>query len=97
MATRVLIAVVAATPYKVLVADNGPGVLPEERDLIFSKFLRGWAHTQTPAAGAGLGLAISWQIMRRHGGSLTLLPDGAPGACFRVSLPLAGAPRAAAA
>mgnify|MGYP001034395173 FL=1 len=83
---------VTATDYEVLVEDNGPGILPEERELIFSKFLRGWAHTQTPAAGAGLGLAISWQIMRRHGGSLTLVPDAAPGACFRVTLPLAGTP-----
>ena len=76
--------------YEVLVEDNGPGILAEERELIFSKFLRGWAHTQTPAAGAGLGLAISAQIMRRHGGSLTLVSDAAPGACFRVTLPLAG-------
>ncbi len=83
---------VAGNDYQVLVEDNGPGILPEEHELIFSKFLRGWAHTQTPAAGAGLGLAISWQIMRRHGGSLTLVPGAAAGACFRATLPLAGAP-----
>jgi len=80
-----------ASDYEVLVEDNGPGILPEERELIFSKFLRGWAHTQTPAAGAGLGLAISGQIMRRHGGTLTLVPGNVPGACFRVTLPLADA------
>lgn len=72
--------------YEVFVEDNGPGIRPEERELIFSKFLRGWAHTQTAAIGAGLGLAISWQIMRRLGGSLTLMPDSGSGACFRVSL-----------
>ncbi|HLT27860.1 MAG TPA: sensor histidine kinase [Zeimonas sp.] len=72
--------------YEVFVEDNGPGIRPEEREYIFSKFARGWAHTQTSVVGAGLGLAISWQIMRRLGGSLTLMPDRGQGACFRVSL-----------
>ncbi len=72
--------------YQVLVEDNGPGIRPAERELIFSKFRRGWAHTQTPEAGAGLGLAISRQIMRRLGGTLTLMPDSGTGACFCVTL-----------
>jgi K+-sensing histidine kinase KdpD len=76
--------------YEVLIADNGPGIPPEEREQIFSKFMRGWAHTQTGEKGAGLGLAISWQIMHRLGGSLTLEPREGPGACFRVALPLDG-------
>ena len=74
--------------YEVLVADNGPGIPADERDMIFSKFLRGWARTHATAPGVGLGLAISWQIMRRLGGSLTLLPDTGEGACFRVALAL---------
>ncbi|MGH8738221.1 MAG: ATP-binding protein [Burkholderiales bacterium] len=74
--------------YEVEVADNGPGIRGEERERIFYKFVRGWAHTQTGASGAGLGLAISWQIMRRLGGSLALVPGEGPGACFRVTLPL---------
>ncbi|MCO5105824.1 MAG: sensor histidine kinase [Burkholderiaceae bacterium] len=82
---------IAGQSYEVLVEDNGPGIRPEERELIFSKFLRGWAHTQTSVSGAGLGLAISWQIMRRLGGSLTLVPGTGTGACFRVALPLATA------
>jgi signal transduction histidine kinase len=72
--------------YQVLVEDNGPGIRPAERELIFSKFRRGWAHTQTPEAGAGLGLAISRQIMRRLGGTLTLMPDSGKGACFCITL-----------
>lgn len=76
--------------YEVLIEDNGPGIRSDERELIFSKFRRGWAHTQTPAPGAGLGLAISWQIMRRLGGSLALVGGSGRGACFRVTLPLAG-------
>jgi Na+/proline symporter/nitrogen-specific signal transduction histidine kinase len=74
--------------YEVRVEDNGPGIRADERELIFSKFRRGWAHTQTPVPGAGLGLAISWQIMRRLGGALTLEDGRGGGASFRVSLPL---------
>ena len=73
--------------YEVEIADNGPGIRAEERERIFSKFVRGWAHTQTGASGAGLGLAISGQIMRRLGGTLALVPGEGPGACFRVTLP----------
>jgi len=73
--------------YEVEIADNGPGIRPEERERIFSKFVRGWAPTQTGASGAGLGLAISGQIMRRLGGTLALVPREGAGACFRVTLP----------
>ncbi len=75
--------------YEVLVEDNGPGIPPDDREMIFSKFLRGWARTHATAPGVGLGLAISWQIMRRLGGSLTLLPDTGRGATFRVALAVA--------
>jgi signal transduction histidine kinase len=76
---------IAGDDYEMLFADNGPGIPHDEREKVFSKFMRGSASTRGPAAGAGLGLAISWQIMRRFGGALTLLPEG-PGACFRVAL-----------
>jgi signal transduction histidine kinase len=74
--------------YEVLVQDNGPGIRPEDRERIFSKFSRGWAETQSTTQGAGLGLAISWQIMRRLGGTLTLVDGNGNGACFRVWLPV---------
>jgi signal transduction histidine kinase len=74
--------------YEVRVEDNGPGIPPQDREAIFSKARRGWV--RAPGAdGAGLGLAISWQIMRHIGGALELAPS-ARGACFRVTLPLAG-------
>jgi Na+/proline symporter/signal transduction histidine kinase len=74
--------------YEVLIEDNGPGIRADERELIFSKFRRGWAHTQTSAPGAGLGLAISWHIMRRLDGELVLDDGAGQGAAFRVALPL---------
>ncbi len=72
--------------YAALVEDNGPGIPADQRDRLFTKFSRGWSHTQARTQGAGLGLAISWQIVRRLGGTLELLPDVQAGASFRVCL-----------
>lgn len=78
--------IVADGRYQVLVEDNGPGIRADEREKIFLKFSRGWAQTRAGTQGAGLGLAISWQIMRRLGGTLELMPDTGSGACFRIQL-----------
>lgn len=72
--------------FEVLIEDNGLGIRPEERQQVFLKFARGWSHTQSATQGAGLGLAISWQIMRRLGGTLELVEGGGSGASFRVAL-----------
>ncbi|MGI9489916.1 MAG: ATP-binding protein [Geminicoccaceae bacterium] len=74
--------------YQVIVRDNGPGIDPLDRDRIFEKFSRGWSQTSSDRSGAGLGLAISWQIMNSLRGSLKLLPDQGKGAGFVVSLPI---------
>jgi signal transduction histidine kinase len=71
--------------YVVDVADNGPGIPKGERKLIFEKFSRG-QHGAVEQSGAGLGLAISRQIVARMNGSLDLVPGPLPGACFRVRL-----------
>lgn len=73
---------------EVLVQDNGPGIAPDQRGQLFSKFPRAWSHSASASHGAGLGLAISAQIMRRLDGRLELLDSAPPGACFRVSMPL---------
>ncbi len=48
------------------VCDNGPGVLPEVRERVFVPFFT------TKPAGSGIGLSLSRQILRLHGGTLTL-------------------------
>jgi len=68
------------------VADQGPGVPPERRAELFSRFTK-FDTARTPdGAGAGLGLALSAAIARAHGGELELVPEG-PGAIFRLRLP----------
>lgn len=73
--------------YTVEVIDNGPGIAREERSLLFEKFWRGAVGT-TMAPGAGLGLAISRQIISHMNGKLELVPTRDRGACFRITLPL---------
>jgi len=67
------------------VADNGPGIDEADRERVFEKFSR--LSAATLAGSAGLGLPISREIMRNLKGDLTVQAN-APGAVFRVTLPL---------
>lgn len=80
---------VSAEHYEVEVRDNGPGIADPER--VFDKFTRGRNPADRDPAGAGLGLAISRQIVLRMGGEIALLDGTGEGACFRIRLPLAAA------
>lgn len=69
------------TKVQLRVRDFGPGVPEELRPQIFVPFVT------TKQEGLGVGLAISQEIIRSHGGSIEfILPDG-HGAEFRISLP----------
>jgi len=64
------------------IADTGPGIPPETRSQIFNPFFT------TRPQGTGLGLSVSYGIIREHGGTIRLL-DTTVGATFRIILPLA--------
>jgi signal transduction histidine kinase len=72
------------------VCDEGPGVAPEERRLIFERFQRG--RDTGGGAGFGLGLAIGRELANRMGGELTLDETRERGAKFTLRLPAAKAP-----
>ena len=72
------------------VCDQGPGIPPEERELIFERFMRGRQAAGPP--GFGLGLAIGRELAERMGGELVLEDGDAPGARFTLRLPVAQAP-----
>jgi signal transduction histidine kinase len=67
------------------VCDGGPGVQPDDRELIFERFHRG--SSQSGSGGFGLGLAIGRELAERMGGTLKLLPAASgEGARFRLAL-----------
>lgn len=74
---------------ELVVADLGPGIPADERDLVFERFYRSTAARAMP--GSGLGLAIVKQVIVRHGGTLrvedTVTGGQPPGATIRVTLP----------
>ena len=81
--------------YRIVVADNGPGIFPQLRGKLFERFTRADASRNRQGGSTGLGLAICAAIAQAHGGSVQLadpadyLDDAAQGACFVLSLPVA--------
>jgi two-component system, NtrC family, sensor histidine kinase KinB len=69
------------------VRDQGPGVPPEYRERIFEKFFR---VPGTSGEGIGLGLYISREIVRAHGGEMGVENERGAGARFWFTLPVPG-------
>ncbi len=69
---------------EVIFQDNGRGIPREKQENIFEPFF------STKDGGTGLGLTVSYNIVTAHGGTLELLPERGPGACFRIFLPIGG-------
>jgi len=66
---------------RVVVADDGPGIPPTERDKLFLPYY------STKRRGSGLGLAIVRRIVAEHGGSIDVTDNVPRGTRFTVELP----------
>jgi signal transduction histidine kinase len=75
-----------ADAVRLRVTDDGPGILPADRDRIFDRFVRLDDDRGRSTGGAGLGLAIAHDAIAAHGGTITVA-DAEPGASFIVVLP----------
>jgi two-component system NtrC family sensor kinase len=64
--------------------DNGPGIEPEIIDKIFEPFFT----TKPVGQGTGLGLPVSYGIIKRHGGEITVKSEPGKGASFLIRLPI---------
>jgi two-component system C4-dicarboxylate transport sensor histidine kinase DctB len=73
-----------ATKKKVEIAvyDNGPGITQSTLDQVFDPFFS----TKSPGQGMGLGLSISYNIIKDFGGELTAYSVDEGGACFKIIL-----------
>lgn len=72
------------------VQDDGPGIRPEDRSLVFEPFFRASPPRDPAIKGTGLGLAIVRECVAGHQGKVEVIdaPSGRGGACFRVQLPV---------
>jgi signal transduction histidine kinase len=77
---------IALCPGGIEVLDRGPGVAPEERELVFERFHRGRAGRGGPS-GSGLGLSIARELIRGWGGEVTLDPRAGGGTTATIALP----------
>ncbi|HEX5167503.1 MAG TPA: HAMP domain-containing sensor histidine kinase [Thermomicrobiales bacterium] len=68
------------------VADDGPGIAPDDLNRIFEKYGRGRMRENGQIAGAGIGLYVSRRIVRAHGSDLTVVSQPGNGAVFSFEL-----------
>ena len=86
----------------IAVVDSGPGVPPEEQELIFQKFVRGTNTKANRVTGSGIGLALCRSLAQTMGGAVGVESPVAgtkpgPGASFYLWIPLVVSTSAAAA
>ena len=75
---------------QIIVADQGQGIAPEERERVFEPFYRPSGHDEA-GGGWGLGLSLVRHIADLHGGRVTCDTEPGSGSRFIVSFPRAGA------
>ncbi|MDQ3656258.1 MAG: ATP-binding protein [Chloroflexota bacterium] len=70
------------------VTDQGPGIAANDRDAVFTPFFRTHDATQSAVPGLGLGLYISNELIREHGGTISMSETESGGSRFTVTLPI---------
>lgn len=74
---------------RIIVADTGEGIAPEDLPFLFDRFWRGdRARTHNEGVGSGLGLAITRQLVQGHGGQIAVQSEVGRGTTFTLDLPL---------
>ena len=71
------------------VTDTGLGIAPAEQELIFDRFYRAKDERIAAITGTGLGLALARQVVRLHGGDITVSSVIDKGSTFTINLPAA--------
>jgi two-component system, OmpR family, heavy metal sensor histidine kinase CusS len=71
----------------ITVSDTGCGIAPEHLSHLFERFYRVEAARNRQSGGTGLGLAIAHEVVRLHGGTLTVQSQLNQGTTFTIQLP----------
>ncbi|SEF86428.1 sensor histidine kinase, partial [Algoriphagus boritolerans] len=69
---------------EISVSDNGPGIPDAIKDKIFQPFFT----TKPTGQGTGLGLSLSYDIVKAHGGDISLESQEGLGTTFHITLPI---------
>lgn len=69
------------------VADNGTGIAEDDLPYIFERFFRADKSRSRATGGAGIGLAITKQLIEAHGGTITVTSIFGQGTTFAIRLP----------
>ncbi len=68
----------------ITISDNGPGIPEDIQDKIFQPFFT----TKPSGQGTGLGLSLSYDIVKAHGGNISVAPSTDKGTIFTIQLPI---------
>jgi signal transduction histidine kinase len=70
------------------VQDTGIGIAPEETDLVFERFYRSKDQRLSAITGTGLGLTLAREVIRLHGGEISVRSQINQGSTFTLTLPV---------
>jgi signal transduction histidine kinase len=71
------------TKIMITIKDNGRGISEKIKDKIFQPFFT----TKPPGSGTGLGLSLSYDIVKAHGGEILVETNEGEGSCFTIIIP----------
>lgn len=73
---------------RIVVADTGVGMTPEVQEKIFTRFFQGDGNPAILNQGSGIGLSITLEFVKMHGGTVNVESIAGKGSVFTVQLPL---------
>ena len=73
---------------EITIDDDGPGIAADRRDDVFRPFFRLDSSRNPETGGSGLGLAIALDVVRGHGGDISLKDSPQGGLRARIRLPI---------
>jgi len=69
------------------IGNSGPGIPLADEPKIFERFYRVQSSTGAPADGIGLGLSLAREIVRAHGGEISMLKSSSDWTVFQMQMP----------
>jgi len=71
----------------VKVSDTGIGIPPDKKEKIFNRFFQGDANASVLNQGSGIGLSITKEFVKMHGGNISVVSEQGKGSCFIIKFP----------